>query len=162
MLYVTFTSFKTTIWYFSWFDRFSNCWDNCFRAGRKNRNAVLSILYVFRVACSTLIHSLSLSTSEEPRICTVSFQKWNHRELTKVQPLQTRHLISMWLWVLVLCWPWCWLSMSSSSSLWLWRRQWTLPCAGKVYCTYLRTMLSYLHMPHCITLTQLKRYKIKP
>ena len=122
MLYVTFTSFKTsflsfTIWYFSWFDRFSNCWDNCFRAGRKNRNAVLSILYVFRVACSTLIHSLSLSTSEEPRICTVSFQKWNHRELTKVHPLQTRHLISMWLWVLVLCWPWCWLSMLLSSSV---------------------------------------------
>ena len=46
--------------------------------------------------------------------------------------------------------------------IWLWIRQWTLPCAGKVYCTYLRTMLSYLHMPHCITLTQLKRYKIKP
>ena len=37
----------------------------------------------------------------------------------------------------------------------LWIRQWTLHCAGKVYCTYLCTVLSYLRMPHCIILTQL-------
>ena len=121
MLYVTFTSFKTsflsfTIWYFSRFDLFGNCWDDCFLCGAKKTEMQFYRYYVFRVACSTLIPSLSLSTAEEPRIWTVFFQKWNHRELTKVHPLQTRHLISMWLWVLVLCWPWCWFSMSLSSS----------------------------------------------
>ena len=156
MLYVTFTSFKTSflssaIWYFSWFNRFSNCWNNC--GPKKQKCSFIDIICfscgLFNIDSFTLSVRLRGATNLNCFLPEVESQRTDKGAPSADTSSYFDVAVGVSV-VMALV-----LIFNVVVVVWLWIRQWTLPCAGKVYCTYLCTVLSYLRMPHCIILTQL-------